>query len=346
MAGFMCDFLFARFFPKKPYAFFLWLTMFAAFLFPVTLVSLPPLVSTFLIGMITWGIYYELLQFSHFNFIASFIPKSHYPLAWGTLNSFRAIAYLLGPLISGPLLILGFKGVFSIPLVLYSFSAIGLAILAISVKKITIQPENESKVSLFSQINTWKSLFVRVWPVYVFLFLISCIDSAFWTVGTLISEDLRQASALGSFFLPAYSFPAIFIWLMISLFPSTGKKRLAFITGSLGGLILATVGLSSNLFLILSSVFLASCFLSISYPEIEAVFEDYVTRLGHSGTSMVGLQATAISSSYIIGPILAGSIAQFYGNRAVFSVLGIAVAVYSLFAFFLVPKKIAFPASV
>jgi MFS family permease len=319
------------------------LALLAAFLFPAIFITLPPLVSVFVIGMITWGVYYELLQFSHFNFIRHHVPKANYHQAWGTLSSFKALAYILGPLICGLIIASDFKTTFTLSLVFYSFAALGFFLLATVIRRRPLPPEPEPLASVKSEFKIWTTLFKKVWLIYIFLFLISVIDSAFWTVGTLVSEELRHTSGLGSLFLPAYTLPALFVGLAISRLPSTGKKRTALLTGSLAGLILALVGLTPHPLALILIVFTSSVFLSISYPEIEAVFEDYVSRLGTQGTNMVGLQSSAISASYIVGPILAGALAQVFGNRPMFTILGLAVAGYSLLIFFIIPRKIRLP---
>ncbi len=343
VAGFCCDFLFARIFPGRPYAFFFWLALLAAFLFPGIFITLPPLAAVFIIGMITWGVYYELLQFSHFNFISHHLPKSDYHLAWGTISSFKALAYILGPIIAGFVITSGFRESFRLPLIFYTVAALGFFILITALRHSPHQPAPEPEPSVRKEFNTWMILFRKVWQIYVFLFLISCIDSAFWTVGTLISEELRQTSSLGSLFLPAYTLPALFIGLAVSRLPAAGKKKTALLTGSIAGLILSLVGLINHPVLLVVTVFTSSAFLSVAYPEIAAVFEDYVNRLGHQGINMVGLESSAISSSFVIGPILAGGLAQVLGNRQVFTVLGLILAGYSLLTYFIIPRKIRLP---
>lgn len=343
IVGFICDLLFSKLFPRKPYAFFLWLTLLAAFMFPATYSFLPPLVSTFLIGMVTWGIYYELLQFSHFNFINTFIPKAQFTQAWGTLNSFSALAYIIGPLLAVHLITQNFRSAFSVPLLLYSVASMGLIALLLFLKKKPIQTSSEIKHSLFTEMRIWKSLLSKVWPVYIFLFLIASIDSTFWTIGALISQELSTITSIGSWFLPAYTLPALFIWLVISRLPVTGKKRIAFIAAAIGGAIMSIVGFTSEPLILLLVVFSASIFIAISFPEIKAVFEDYVSRLGKAGTSMVGLQASSTSAAYVIGPIIAGFLGQILGHRQVFTVIGSVLSLFSIYAYFTVPKKIRLP---
>jgi MFS family permease len=149
---------------------------------------------------------------------------------------------------------------------------------------------------------------------------------------------------LGSFLIPAYIFPSIIVTLLAPrLAWRFGKKRVSFITAIIGSLILLAGGLifPGGGFVIV--VLLSSLFIEVSYPEIYAVFEDYVARLGVFGNDMVGLEGAAISLGFIAGPILAGILASFLGNQNAIVCFAGLFGLTAVLALSKVPRKIKMP---
>jgi MFS family permease len=208
-------------------------------------------------------------------------------------------------------------------------------------------PETQKpQVNFFTGLRIWLALIRKIWPIYIFIFILFLVDSTYWTIGTLVSEQLRSIHIWGSLFLPAYSLPSLFIGLVISKYGrNSGKKRAAFLSAAIAGALMMFIGIITNLYILIFTVFLSSIYLAISFPEISAVFEDYVNRLGDHADDMVGLQSSAISLSYILGPVLSGILATLVGNLATFSVIGLLVLLYSLLSLKFVPKKILMPQS-
>jgi len=345
LVGIFCDFTFSRIFKNKSHVFFFKTALIFALSYPILFLTLPPYYPVFVLGMIAWGIYYELLQFADINFVDTQVPKSHYANAWGILSSFRATAYFIGPVVAGLLLSLGQTSyVFVTAICFHLMAAFALTIFHRLAKSTPpIQPASNNG-SILLELDAWFILFKKVWPVYFFLFLLFLVDSTYWTVGTLVSQDLLKSHSSGAFFLSAYSLPGLFMGLLLSRFGSpTGKKHLAFVMAMLSGIVLLGVGFVSHPLVILLLIFCSSMFLAVSFPEIFAVFEDYINRLGSSKNDMIGLQSSAISLAYIVGPIVSGFLATIVGNQMVFTLLGVLLIAYSAFSLHLVPKKVHFP---
>lgn len=339
VVGIFCDFIFSQIFKNRSYPFFFWGAVLAAMLFPSFLILFPPGVIIFLVSMAIWGIYYELLQFSDFNFIKARIKVISYSHAWVTLSTFRAMAYLIGPVIASFLLTLGTKISF--------FTTISLEIIAALLfflfsRTELIKSSATTQTSNFSGgLKTWIKLIKKVWPVYIFLFLLFLIDSTYWTIGTLVSEQLHQAHNWGNLFLPAYSLPALIMHLAISkLGRPVGKKYTAYLACIFAGILLFCFRFVSDPLIIIYLVFSSSLFLAVAVPEILATFEDYVSELGPHGNEMVGLQSSAVSLGYIVGPITSGYLATKIGNLYTFSLLGLILFMYSVIAFVITPRKI------
>lgn len=92
-------------------------------------------------------------------------------------------------------------------------------------------------------------------------------------------------------------------------------------------------------------VFPTASLMAVIWPEVQATFENYVARLGNNSIDMVGLQASASSLAYIIGPIVTGTLAVLVGNQNTFAILGAILACVSLTMLIIVPRKIKMPQS-
>jgi MFS family permease len=348
LVGIICDLLFAKIFRGKSFREFLGWLFVVAFIFPAVILFLPPLPAFFLLAMAAWGIYYELLHFSHFHLIETVVKRSDHALAWGVLESFRAAAYLIGPFLAGWLIdrhtdapFYGSIGFFSAALVGFLFF-----LKATRAHQTPVQVKTEAKKTegLAMEFKVWAALLRRVWPLFLFMVVCGFVDATFWSVGTLFAESLREGSAVGNLLFPAYTLPSLFVGLVVA--PAArplGKKRAALLAAIAAGVLLTLVGFVAAALPVVILVFLFSLFFSLTFPEIYATFEDYVTRLGDLGDDLVGLEGSAVSLAYIIGPILAGAIASVFGNGGAFAVAGLALVSVALFGLAVVPRKIRMP---
>lgn len=345
--GFICDFCFSQWFRGKHYSFFMVLTFLFALLFPASFLFAPPIVVTFLFAMAAWGVYFEFMQFSHFHFIHTFVQKDQHAQSWGFLESVIALAYLLGPIVATQLIDLHADAPHYGALAFFTSGMFGLFLFMRTHRKhhqtAALQPVLEKK-SRFHEIMLWKTLGKRIWPIYFFLFSMILVDSSFWTVGTLASEELRQTHFIGGYLIPLSSLPALFMMFIVGrLAQPFGKKRVAFISGLFSGGTLLALLLSDNIWFIVSIVLLSSIFQAIARPEIYAVLEDYIARLGKSGNDLIGLQNSAASAAYIVGPILSGILADKFGNLHALGIIGGLFAVTSLITLIVVPRKVTMP---
>ena len=344
-SGLVFDFLIGELFSKKSYRFYLLGAIILAFLFPLIFLTLPSKAVFFIFGMVAWGIYYELIRFSDFHFIHAYVEKDKHAKSWGTLLIFKSLAYTLGPLIASLLISKYFN--------LSFISALSFVLLALLLflafsrtykKKEQGFGESPKKVSMIRELKIWKILFRKIWPLWIFIFAIFMLDATFWTAGAVLSETLKQKSAFGGFLLTVYMVPGLFMGLLAQKASKPlGKKKIAFISGLLNGLILILVGFTQNIPIILILVFFSSILGALSVPEILATFEDYVSRLPGFGNDMISLERTGENASYILGPIIAGFLAQILGFQKVFSVMGLLLAVTAIVALIFTPRKIPMP---
>lgn len=301
-----------------------------------------PFIALFLFAMAVWGLYYEFLGFAQQQFVADSVPLKTRSGAWGILRVFKDLAYFLGPMIAGWLLIKGqiYPGIFAI-----FFIFVGFIILYFSKKSHERPIEIDVKeVNFVKELEHWAVLFKHVWPILILSIFLGLIDSYFWTIGAVWTEILAKKSFWGSMFLPLYTLPALFIGFIVArLKIYKGKKKLAIKFFFLSGIFLTALGFSNQVFWQLGMVFMSSLALSMVYPLTDGVYSDIVARMGRERKHMIGLSNSTSSIAYIVGPIMAGLTTSFLGESKSFQVLGILVLIVSIILFFVTPKKLKIP---
>jgi len=173
-----------------------------------------PAAFVFLIAMAVWGIYYEFFGFAEQQFVADATPLRMHSAVWAILGIFKNLAYFLGPLMAGYLVLGGER----MPVVgAMIFSTCGFITLVASkgVHKRPVKIDTE-EVSLRKEIGHWRTLFGRIWPVLTLSMLMGLVDATYWTTGTVLTAKLAQKNILGSLFLPAYMLPTLFVGIVIA----------------------------------------------------------------------------------------------------------------------------------
>ncbi|MFC1653359.1 MFS transporter [Patescibacteria group bacterium] len=343
--GFFADLFIGKMFANKRYNFYVLWTILIGLLFPLVYWFFSPTILVLLMGMGVWGIYYELLEFSNFHFIHEYQDRSSHVRAWGVLQAFRSIAWMLAPIVSSSLLSQHVNLAFSTAVGLFVFAMFAFLIFDSTLPKKKHSPhEKEIKRTIWEEFTIWGVLLKKVWPVWLFTIVIYLVDATFWTTGAVLSEKLKEVHPYGSWLLSLYVVPFLFGGLVTKrLGDSFGKKRVAFFSGLFSGLLLIAAGLVSNVSALLIVVFMSSVFTSIAIPEIMATSEDFVGRLKFFGNDMVGLERSAVSIAYVLGPVLAGYLAETVGYQETFSVMGGILVFFSIITLVFSPRKIRLP---
>jgi len=320
------------------------LSVVTSLIFSISLIesTFLPLILVFLFAVAVWGLYYEFLGFAQQQFVADTVPLKLRSGAWGILRVFRDLAYFLGPMIAGWALT---KSEIYPAFLAIVFVVIGFLILHFSKKTHERPIEIDIKeINFVKELEHWGVLFKHVWPILVLSILLGLIDSFFWTIGAIWTEKLAKESFWGNMFLPLYTLPALFMGFIVVRFKIyKGKKKLAIKFLFLSGLLLAMLGIFNSVYWQLLVVFLASLALSVVYPLTDGVYTDIVVRMGQERKHMIGLSNSTSSIAYIIGPIIAGFLASFFGEKNTFVIMGIFTALVSMILYFITPKKLKVP---
>jgi len=313
-----------------------------AFLTTLTIGVKLPYIWIFLLAMAIWGVYYEFIGFGSQQFVADSVPLKLRSSGWAILGTFKNLAYFLGPIIAGWLLL---QGNYILAGVTGFLIFIGIVILTLVSKKherpISIEI---SEVNLWRELGHWKVLFSYVWPIVILSIFLGLIDATFWTTGAVWMESLSKENFWGNFLLPVYQMPALFMGFVVTRWGIyKGKKKMAIRFLILASLFLILLAFNLPIPLYILCVFMSSLMLGVTYPLIEAVYSDIIARMGRERKHLVGLCNSASSIAYIIGPALAGLVASLVGNKLTFVVVGSATLIVALVLFFVTPRKIHLP---
>lgn len=306
-----------------------------------------PIIILFLSGMVVWGVYYEFLGFGAAGYISSHTPSHFRTSAWSVMNSFRGLAYFLGPLI-GSLVALNYGNKATVSMAMF-FTFIGLIFLIlIRSRKNTseVVEEKEDRLDVFLEMKHWGVLLKSVWPIAVISLVLGILDATFWTTGTVFNDNLAMIHVYGGLFLPLYELPMVVVGLLVAkLGIYKGKKKLTelFMMGS--GILLMILSMTDRVELILVISLLVGIMTAVCWPLKDAIYTDVVNRMGFRGKHMIGLSGSTVSVAYILGPIISGAIAQTFGEKKTFVIIGVFVSVMALLLLVFTPKKMRLPES-
>lgn len=301
-----------------------------------------PNIWVFLLAMAVWGVYYEFLGFGSQQFVADTVPLKLRPSGWAILGTFKNLAYFLGPILAGWLLI---SGKFVLAGIVGTLITIGVAIL-LSVSKKHERPISIeiSEVNLWRELDHWRVLFARVWPIILVSIFLGLIDATFWTTGAVWTETLSKESFWGNLLLPVYQMPALFMGFVVTRWGIyKGKKKMALKFLILASLFLILLVFNMPIPVYILCAFMSSLMLGVTYPLIDAVYSDVVARMGRERKHLVGLSNSTSSIAYIVGPIIAGFITSVVGSKMTFVIVGCVTFVVAAVIFFITPRKLKLP---
>src|SRR5258706_791732 len=346
VVGLLADLVFSKFFrtiTARRLAFF------AIVISALTSLSLTagfylPYVAVFVITMILWGIYYELINFANFQFMGSAVPTHIRTAAWGFTGIFLSLAYFLGPFIASAALL---HGIFITQGSIIIFLLAAFVLLSLTKKTheaVAFQPVDFSDLNPLSEFKHWLTLSEYIWPIIIISLVLGFIDSTFYTIGSVWTEKLAHINPWGIWFLPLYLLPSICLGIPLSQWQiESGKKKLSEKFMALAGIILAGIAFSDSLPWQLTIVCLSSSALAICYPLLNGDYCDMIARMGREEKDMIGLTNSVTNLSYIVWPIFAGLLTSRVGERLTFAWVGIGVFVVAVILLFITPKKLKLP---
>jgi MFS family permease len=301
-------------------------------------------------AMAVWGLYYDLLSFAVFDFTSQTSAKDEHCQNTGIITVFKSLGYLLAPILAGLIVTdtisftpFAFAYLFLIISLLFYFFAF---LSAPHHHQSPPSPLSHKRVNLLVELHLWRTLGKILFPVLVFNTLLYLYDATFWTIGPLFSTSFESFRDFGGLFMTLYTLPALFVgWLVEPLTQRFGKKRIAYTFFILGSVFLFAMGFLASPWPILALNFISAIFTSISYVAIKGAYVDYISETQNYQKEIEGLSDFTTNLGYVLGPALAGIIADWVGTGRTFSYLATLNILVVIILFFLTPKSIHIPKS-
>lgn len=343
IAGILLDLMFAQLFRGTTVKKMILIAIGGGMLFVTLLMSVTywPWIFLMIMSMAMWGLYYEFFGFASQQYVSEIATPEKRPSMWGMLEVIRSLAYTIGPIVGTWLILSGERH-----LLMFVFGILCFALAMFSIVRITSKPVvvEMEELSLKKEFGHWMVLWRHVWPLLLMSLMIVIIDSAFWTVGTIINDELSHVSRIGGLFVSVYMAPSMFVGFVINRIGiHDHKKRWAQIFMLFGGIVLAMLPSFNSVYWYLGVVLLFSTLTAMSWPLIDATYTDLVVRMGRERKHMIGLCSSVNSLGYIIGPILAGWLSGIVGNFETFAYYGVAIAILSCVLIIVTPRKLKLP---
>lgn len=350
VVGFLADLVFPQLFKKASSRKMVLLAVSSVFITAGILLWTTHFIypAVFLMAMGVWGLYYEFLNFGLSAYVVKTAASSDRAGVWSVITVFKSLAYCLGPLAGSWLFY--WKGDVAIIVVYSLFALIAYVIWLIEgIKNRELKVDHEmefEKVNILDEVKHWGSLFKHVWPILLVSLVLGIIDAAFWTTGVVMSDNLVSQSWVGSLFVPAYILPSIFVGFLVpKLGIHHGKKKISEIFMMVTGFLLFGLGLGGSVCWLVFLSLLIGVATSFSWPLVEAVYSDILSRMGREQKHMMGLSNSTYNVSYIIGPVIAGLLSNSIGEIGTMKYLGIMVVFVSVILLVVTPKKLKLPQS-
>jgi HAD superfamily hydrolase (TIGR01509 family) len=335
------DFLLCRLFTKTHFRRVISTMFIICLLYPLILWQ-AKIIWIYLLAMALWGLYYDLFSFGKLDFIGRYDKEEH-SSSFGLITVFENLGYVIAPLIVGFVI---FEIVDWRPYLLaWVFIIIAFVIYVIfllQVRKIKIGDSGKAcrKVNFFNEIKIWKRIGVFIWPLLVLSLVISMSEAIFWTIGPLFSENFAFHNFNG-LFLTAYTLPPLLTgWFIGSFTSKMGKKRVGYLSFILGSLSLTLLTFTESPFAIIFVIFVSSFFISLSWPSIGGAYADYISESPNVEKEIEGVEDFFSNIGFVIGPILAGFLADRMEYARIFALFGLASAIITAAMMLVTPKKI------
>lgn len=292
----------------------------------------------YLVAMALWALYWNFLSYGLYNFVGS-TPERDHATNWGILDIFKGLGLIVAPLIASMTIAGGVSPlVFGVSLFFLFCVYVFYTVLV----KVSDTPKKLSAKSM-KIVNYGRFFMVAkvIAPILVMDILLAIFDMSFSTIGPLVSESLKGPSSLGGLFLTLYYLPTVvMLWLAGPITNKFGKKKTAFVGFSIGALGIGTFALFGKGLILLPLVFVTSMISSLAWPAIKGCFADYITRYPEYEKEIEILTSLFGNIGCIIGPVVAGYLAEQLGDIQALSAIGIVCGLITLLVWQFTPRKI------
>jgi MFS family permease len=344
-AGAIFDFLISKLLKNTHYVRLFLILFFLCFSYPLLLWSANSIL-WFVFCMALWGLYYDIFNFGLFDFVSGNSEKQEHCQNFGVVSIFKSIGYLLAPIIASILIT---EQIISPTPLIYSF--IFLAIAAVFFIVLTsystrrgfhqgLEAKRKS-IDWLRELKLWKNVGSILYPVLIFNTMLYIFDSTFWTLGPMFAENFKNFKDFSGLFMTTYTLPMLVTgWFVESITRKFGKKRTAYFSFLGSSFLLMFLGFIKDPYILLGVSLISATLGSIAWPAIKGAYVDYITESKKYQGEIEGLNDFTTNIGFVIGPALAGIVADAVGIGFSFSILGLLNLILVIMLIFITPKHI------
>lgn len=345
MAGAFFDFILGTFVHRTGFR-RIYLVMFGVCLaFPLFLFS-SQLIALYVLGMVAWGIYWDLVNFGNYDFVGRYTPVVEHAASFGIMDIFRMLGGIIAPLLAGLVVAekVGWPG-FILAVIFLGLSFCLYFVLLRTIKGKTqndeFRREKMVHVKIFKELMVWERVGKVILPVMFFMLAINVYDAFFWTIGPIFSESLKELHPFGGLLMTFYLLPSLATgWFVGKFTRRFGDRKVAILSFLMGSLILSAISVSGNPIYIVFVILISSFLSAMAWPSVKGMFADFISSSVNLEGEIEGLADFSTNLGFVIGPILAGYVADRLGNSMTFTALGIGASIVSILLIKLMPKRV------
>lgn len=296
-------------------------------------------------SFLLWGFAYQVWRVPRDAYYASVTNKKHRAESYGFDAEVKYLGQTIGPLIGGfVLLYFGFTGILSFYSLFLFFAVLSLFFL---VKESNHRSLGSAIFCLrnpsnyVSELKEFRSFGLFGVVLLFFALLMTAWEQVLFTFQPLFygPDVLNIPPNLGGLLLASFSLPGIFLSFFIGRLADKAGKRIALLVG------LVVMGVSLILFSQLHdlvSIFLLALSISVGWVVSVISLNALIVDLsyGHKKGEVVGVWDFFMDIGFVIGPVIGGFVAEIFGVRAVFFLMGFVFLTSSLLVLMIKDKKL------
>jgi MFS family permease len=280
--------------------------------------------------MIIWGLYYEFVEIGIFSYVSRYHHADEQSKFFGVIYLFMNMAYVIGPLVGGYLVLFGDKAVYGVAFVFLLIAFLFIPMI-VSIHKKKERPfltykTHEEHFNIKKQIKKYKKIWKYASIFFIAAFLYNVWDSFVWTLIPI--QSIGNNAIVSGIITATFTLPlALIIGYGGKIADKQGRK-VTFILGLfVASLFTYIFGLQTNIILKVITAGLSSTGFAFAYPAMLGATAENGQEHEKILGDMAGVQRIFVNAGFITGPILGGFIGNIVGIQRAFSVLGAAMLI-------------------
>ena len=281
----------------------------------------------FLVGL---GLVYQIVYISALAQVMDVSPRRDYSKFLGVEMSFIHLGFSLGPILAG--VVISLFGFSMIATVSVTYALFCLLALLATMKLLKKEDNRLTFVESVKSVVLKDKLVIKellnfgklrgTGLVILFLtFIFTFFDGAVWLIQPLYYTKFSANPLYGGIIMAAFVIPLVLFEVPAgALADKIGRRNVLFVGLMTAGAFSILFSYSTSLITLVLTAFMATCGLAMAWPSSEGIISEKSSSSDRGG--LIGVWSLAYDLGYVVGPLTAGLIAAYAGEKNVFVVLG------------------------